>query len=199
MRPSTESPTLDERATTSETTSLTPSFALVLLPRGFVLRPRPPWPGARRSDRLERASRALDHLAHAYDRAWRELAREMLHLRVIPRDGALDGLSLAYVDGRCACEVWDYRGRTPAGVPDVETVTLRTTSGLIAADAKREAEGMEALDDEEAAMARRLALEGAMLAATKPRLRLELVETRSREKRRRDDEGATRAETRGHD
>ena len=125
MRPSTESPTLDERATTSETTSLTPSFALVLLPRGFVLRPRPPWPGARRSDRLERASRALDHLAHAYDRAWRELAREMLHLRVIPRDGALDGLSLAYVDGRCACEVWDYRGRTPAGVPDVETVTLR--------------------------------------------------------------------------
>ena len=32
MRPSTESPTLDERATTSETTSLTPSFALVLLP-----------------------------------------------------------------------------------------------------------------------------------------------------------------------
>ena len=123
----------------------------------------------------------------------------MLHLRVIPRDGALDGLSLAYVDGQCACEVWDYRGRTPAGVPDVETVTLRTTSGLIAADAKREAEGMEALDDEEAAMARRLALEGAMLAATKPRLRLELVETRSREKRRRDDEGATRAETRGDD
>ena len=58
---------------------------------------------------------------------------------------------------------------------------------------------MEALDDEEAAMARRLALEGAMLAATKPRLRLELVETRSREKRRRDDEGATRAETRGDD
>jgi hypothetical protein len=95
--------------------------------------------------------------------------------------------------------VWDYRGRTPAGIPDVETVTLRTTSGLIAADAKREAEGMDVLDDEDAAMARRLALEGALLAATKPRLRLQLIEPRPREKRRRDDGGATRAEMRGDD
>jgi len=153
--------------------SSSPSFALVLLPSGFVVRPVPPWPDARRTSRLAHAQRALDALTHQYDRAWREIASDVLHRGVMPANGALSALPIVYVDGGCACEVWDYRGGAANAVADVRTVRLRATSATIARDAEIEANAMEALEDEDAATMRRLRLEGALLAATKPALRLE--------------------------
>ena len=116
---------------------------------------------------------ALDALTHQYDRAWREIASDVLHRGVMPANGALSALPIVYVDGGCACEVWDYRGGAANAVADVRTVRLRATSATIARDAEIEANAMEALEDEDAATMRRLRLEGALLAATKPALRLE--------------------------
>ena len=112
-------------------------------------------------------------LTHQYDRAWREIASDVLHRGVVPANGALSALPIVYVDGGCACEVWDYRGGAANAVADVRTVRLRATSATIARDAEIEANAMEALEDEDAATMRRLRLEGALLAATKPALRLE--------------------------
>jgi len=162
----------NEASTSGET--LTPSFTLVMLPRGYSVRPSPPWERASRASSLEEASRALAGIVCAYDERWEELGRELLIERVVPRDGALDLVPLRYVEGRCAFEAWDYRGRGARGTPDTCLVVLRLSSATIAREARMIAERMVDKEDVDAVNERALALEEAALAKTR-RLRLDVA------------------------
>lgn len=154
--------------------TLEPSFTLVMLPQGYSVRPSPPWEQASRASSLTEAARALTGLACAYDERWEELGRELLIERVVPRDGTLDLVPLRYVEGRCAFEAWDYRGRGARGTPDVLMLVLRLSSATIAREARMIAERMLGKEDPDAVNERALALEKVALAKTR-RLRLDVA------------------------
>jgi hypothetical protein len=148
--------------------ALVTSFTVVALDRGFVIRPSPPWEGASASSTRDDAMGALGAFACAYDARFVDLAREIAIEGVVPRDGALDLVPVTFVDGKCACELWDFRGRRGRGTADVRRLELRVSASTIAREARMIAERMCDTSDEAVVEARALALEEAALAATRP-------------------------------
>lgn len=164
-----------------------PSFSLVLLPKGFVIRPSPPWEGASPSHSLATALSAVSHLSHVYDQRWVELAHELLVMHSLPSalraiEKAVPG-GLEFNEGCCVVEVWDYRRCAARGLADVERITLRPSSASVRRDAEEEWNALRSTDplaDEEAEMARRLGIESALLAATRKNLQLDAPGERGR-------------------
>ena len=160
------------------------SFVLTLMPDGFAIS-KPPANSSAPLAPPPPYRRALEHTRgglHPYDRSSVSLFRSIDAGR-LPR-GLLDGVPLAYAEGAALVEVRDYRGRD-AGVgkaaPRAYVAVLHPTPETIAVDADEIAaqldavapvtgEGYDARSRAEslaaARLARRLAVEGALLAAT---------------------------------
>ena len=160
------------------------SFVLTLMPDGFAIS-KPPANSSAPLAPPPPYRRALEHTRgglHPYDRSSVSLFRSIDAGR-LPR-GLLDGIPLAYAEGAALVEVRDYRGRD-AGVgkaaPRAYVAVLHPTPETIAVDADEIAaqldavapvtgEGYDAPSRAEslaaAKLARRLAVEGALLAAT---------------------------------
>ena len=166
---------LDEMLRANENQTLPISFALIMLPRGFVIRRVPAWEGAdaRAPSSCGVAAEALKTVTHAYDARWHELLGEISQ-GLLPRE-ALARVPLTYVNGCALAEVWDYRRCAPRGLPDIHIAVLKPTSATISRDAEIEAQELDQqlpLGDTDAERARRFALEGALLAITAKPLRL---------------------------
>ena len=166
---------LDEMLRANENQTLPISFALIMLPRGFVIRRVPAWEGAdaRAPSSCGVAAEALKTVTHAYDARWHELLEEISQ-GLLPRE-ALARVPLTYVNGCALAEVWDYRRCAPRGLPDIHIAVLKPTSATISRDAEIEAQELDQklpLGDTDAERARRFALEGALLAITAKPLRL---------------------------
>ena len=167
----------DEMLRTNDNQALPISFALIMLPQGFVIRRVPAWEGAdaRTPSACGVAAEALKTVTHAYDARWRELLGEISQ-GLLPFE-VLTRVPLTYVNGCALAEVWDYRRCAPRGLPDINVAVLKPTSATISRDAEIEAKELDQsspLGDVDAERARRFALEGALLAITAKPLRLDI-------------------------